>query len=55
MRKTRYVIAALAAGVIAAVAFAAVAGAQPAKRQAGSLSGAGKSILGSMTEDGTSV
>lgn len=45
MRKTRYVIAALAAGVIAAVAFAAAAGAQPAKKQAGSLSGAGSSFV----------
>src|SRR5262245_6530320 len=45
MRKTRYVIAALAAGVIAVVAFAAVAGAQPEKKQAVSLSGAGSSFV----------
>lgn len=45
MRKTRYVIAALAAGVIAAVAFAAVAGAQPAKTQATQLSGAGSTFV----------
>jgi phosphate transport system substrate-binding protein len=45
MRKMRYVIVALAAGVIAAVAFAAVAGAQPARKQADSLSGAGSSFV----------
>ena len=44
MRKTRYVVAALAAGVLAAVAFAAVAGAQPARKQADSLSGAGLDV-----------
>ncbi len=45
MRTTRYVIAAVAAGVIAAVAFAAVAGAQPARKQADSLSGAGSTFV----------
>ena len=45
MRKTRYVVAALAAGVIAAVAFAAVAGAQPASKQDDSLSGAGSTFV----------
>jgi phosphate transport system substrate-binding protein len=45
MRTTRYVIAAVATGVIAAVAFAAVAGAQPAKKQATQLSGAGSTFV----------
>ena len=45
MRTTRYVIAAVAMGVIAAVAFAAVAGAQPAKKQATQLSGAGSTFV----------
>jgi phosphate transport system substrate-binding protein len=45
MRKTRYVIAAVAAGVVAAVAFAAVAGAQPASKQGDSLSGAGSTFV----------
>ncbi len=41
MRKTRYVIAAVATGVLAAIAFAAVAGAQPARKAADSIHGAG--------------
>jgi phosphate transport system substrate-binding protein len=45
MRKTRYVIAAAAAGVLAAVAFAATAGAEPAARQADSLNGAGSTFV----------
>jgi phosphate transport system substrate-binding protein len=45
MRKTRYVVAALAAGVIAVAAFAAAAGAQPAKKQAVGLSGAGSTFV----------
>jgi phosphate transport system substrate-binding protein len=45
MRTTRYVVAAVAVGVIAAVAFAAGAGAEPASKQAGSLSGAGSSFV----------
>ena len=45
MRKTRYVIAAVASGVLAAVAFAAVAGAQPSASQADSLSGAGSTFV----------
>jgi phosphate transport system substrate-binding protein len=45
MRQTRYVIAAVAAGVLAAVAFAATAGAEPAARQAEQLSGAGSSFV----------
>jgi phosphate transport system substrate-binding protein len=45
VRRTRYVIAAVAMGVIAAVAFAAVAGAQPARKQAVSISGAGSTFV----------
>ena len=41
MRKTRYVIAALVAGVAATVAFAAVASAQPNRKAADSIHGAG--------------
>ena len=45
MRKTRSVVAALAAGVIAVAAFAAAAGAQPATKLAVSISGAGSSFV----------
>ena len=45
MRTTRYVIAAVAVGVIGAVAFAAGAGAEPAAKQATQLSGAGSSFV----------
>ena len=44
MRKTRYVIAAVASGVLAAVAFAAVAGAQPAGKAADSHSRCGLDV-----------
>jgi phosphate transport system substrate-binding protein len=45
MRRPRYVIAVIAAGVVGAIAFAAGAGAQPAARQAEQLSGAGSSFV----------
>jgi phosphate transport system substrate-binding protein len=45
MRHTRFVVAALAAGVIAVASFAAAAGAQPAKERATSISGAGSTFV----------